>query len=129
MGEVLLTPTRLYVRQALAAIQAGGVHALAHITAVGLTENVPRFLPEGLGVEMDLDAWALPPVFDWLRAQGGMEQAEILKTFNCGIGMVLAVEADRADALTVLLTEAGETVTRLGCVTATEGVAYTGRLA
>ncbi|MHA7851402.1 phosphoribosylformylglycinamidine cyclo-ligase [Roseovarius sp.] len=128
MGEVLLTPTRLYVRQALAAVRAGGVHALAHITGGGLTENVPRFLPEGLGVEMDLDAWALPPVFDWLRAQGGMEQAEILKTFNCGIGMVLAVEADRAEALSALLRAEGETVYRLGHVTGTEGVAYTGRL-
>ncbi|MGB2202992.1 MAG: phosphoribosylformylglycinamidine cyclo-ligase, partial [Pseudooceanicola atlanticus] len=82
VGEALLAPTRLYVQPALAAIRAGGVHGLAHITGGGLTENLPRVLPDGLGVEVDLNAWRLPPVFAWLAQQGGMAEAELLKTFN-----------------------------------------------
>ena len=128
LGEALLTPTRLYVKQALAAVRAGGVHALAHITGGGLSENIPRVLPEGLGVAVDLDAWDLPAVFGWLNEQGGMEQSELLKTFNCGIGMVLAVAPDRAAALEALLSEAGERVCRMGHVIAGEGVIYSGRL-
>ncbi|SDH99677.1 phosphoribosylformylglycinamidine cyclo-ligase [Lutimaribacter saemankumensis] len=128
LGAALLAPTRLYVKQALAAVRSGGVHALAHITGGGLTENLPRVLPEGLGAEIDLDAWDLPGVFGWLRETGGMAEAEMLKTFNCGIGMVLAVAADRADALAAELTEAGETVCKLGRVAAGEGVRYTGTL-
>jgi phosphoribosylformylglycinamidine cyclo-ligase len=128
LGEVLLTPTRLYVTQALAAVKAGGVHALAHITGGGLTENLPRVLPEDMGAEVDLAAWDLPPVFKWLAATGGMAEAELLKTFNCGIGMIVVVAADRADALTAVLEEAGETVSRIGSVTGAPGVAYTGSL-
>lgn len=128
LGAALLTPTRLYVKQALAAVRAGGVHALAHITGGGLTENIPRVLPEGLAAAIDLGAFELPPVFKWLQAQGGMAEAEMLKTFNCGIGLVLAVAADRADAIGALLTAEGETVVRLGEVTAGRGVAYRGAL-
>lgn len=129
LGAALLTPTRLYVKQALSAVRAGGVHALAHITGGGLTENIPRVLPEGMGVAIDLDSFALPPVFGWLAAQGGMAEAEMLKTFNCGIGMVLAVAEDRADALQSLLEAEGETVCCLGHVIETPGVSYTGALA
>ncbi len=128
LGAVLLTPTRLYVKQALAAVRAGGVHALAHITGGGLTENIPRVLPEGMAAEIDLASFALPPVFEWLQTTGGMAEAEMLKTFNCGIGMVLAVAADRADALQGLLSAEGETVYRLGQVSAGEGVRYAGSL-
>jgi phosphoribosylformylglycinamidine cyclo-ligase len=128
LGAALLTPTRLYVKQALAAVRAGGVHALAHITGGGLTENLPRVLPEGLGADIDLDSWTLPDVFQWLAKTGGMDQAEILKTFNSGIGMILSVDADEADALTALLTEAGETVSRIGTVTEGAGMRYTGSL-
>lgn len=129
LGAALLSPTRLYVKQALAAVRTGGVHALAHITGGGLTENIPRVLPEGLGAEIALDAWTLPPVFAWLAAEGGMAEAEMLKTFNSGIGMVLVVDAGEADALTDLLSGQGETVHRLGRVVAGEGVRYTGALA
>jgi phosphoribosylformylglycinamidine cyclo-ligase len=129
LGAALLAPTRIYVRNALAAVRAGGVHALAHITGGGLTENLPRVLPEGLGAEIDLGAWELPGVFRWLRAEGGIAEAEMLKTFNCGIGMVAVVAADRAGALAVQLREAGETVRVLGHVTAGQGVAYRGALA
>ncbi len=128
LGTALLAPTRLYVKQALAAVRAGGVHALAHITGGGLTENLPRVLPEGLGATIDLDAWDLPPVFKWLAQTGDMAEAELLKTFNTGVGMVLAVDASRAAALSALLTEAGETVHQLGTVTAGEGVTYKGAL-
>ena len=128
LGEALLAPTRLYVKQALAAVRAGGVHGLAHITGGGLTENLPRVLPEGLGAEVDLDAWALPPVFDWLVGQAGLEQAELLKTFNSGIGMILVVNAARADDLAAVLEGAGETVYRLGHVIEGAGVTYKGTL-
>ena len=128
LGEALLTPTRLYVRQALAAIRAGGVHGLAHITGGGLTENPPRVLPEGLACEIDLGAWALPPVFRWLATTANMSEPELLKTFNCGIGMILVVAEDRADALTDLLKAEGETVTRLGRIVEGQGVVYKGHL-
>ncbi|ARE41621.1 Phosphoribosylformylglycinamidine cyclo-ligase [Rhodovulum sp. P5] len=128
LGAALLTPTRLYVKPALAAIRAGGVHALAHITGGGLTENLPRVLPEGLGAEIDLSAWEMPPVFRWLAETAGMDEAEVLKTFNAGVGMVLAVAPDRAEALTDLLTGAGETVVRIGRVVPGQGVSYSGRL-
>ncbi|WP_439507427.1 phosphoribosylformylglycinamidine cyclo-ligase [Yoonia sp.] len=128
LGEALLTPTRLYVQPALAAVRAGGVHALAHITGGGLTENLPRVLPDDLGADIDLGSWSLPPVFAWLVQTGGMAQAELLKTFNAGIGMVLVVDAARAEALAALLSEAGETVHRIGTVTEAAGIRYTGAL-
>jgi phosphoribosylformylglycinamidine cyclo-ligase len=128
LGDALLAPTRLYVAPALAAIRAGGVRGLAHITGGGLTENLPRVLPEGLGARVDLASWSLPPVFRWLAEEGGLAQAELLKTFNAGIGMVLVVAADRADALSDLLTDEGERVVRLGAVEAGQGVRYTGAL-
>jgi phosphoribosylformylglycinamidine cyclo-ligase len=128
LGEVLLTPTRLYVQPALAAVRAGGVHALAHITGGGLTENLPRVLPDDLGADIDLGSWSLPPVFAWLVQTGGMAQAELLKTFNAGIGMVLVVDAARAEALAALLSEAGETVHCIGTVTEGAGIRYTGAL-
>ncbi|WP_296427287.1 phosphoribosylformylglycinamidine cyclo-ligase [Yoonia sp.] len=128
LGAALLAPTRLYVKPALAAVRAGGVHALAHITGGGLTENLPRVLPDGLGAQIDLTAWTLPPVFRWLAETGGMAETELLKTFNAGIGMVLSVAAGEAAALTTQLTDAGETVYQLGTVTSGAGVQYSGRL-
>ena len=128
LGAALLAPTRLYVKSALSAINLGGVNALAHITGGGLTENIPRVLPDGMGVQIDLDSWDLPPVFQWLAATGGMQSSELLKTFNCGIGMVLTVSADRADALSRQLTAEGEKVSVLGCVTAGSSVVYKGSL-
>lgn len=129
LGEALLAPTRLYVQQALAAVRAGGVHALAHITGGGLTENPPRVLPDGLACEIDLSSWTLPPVFRWLAETAGMSEPELLKTFNCGIGMIVVVAADRADAIAGLLRAEGETVVTLGRVVRGAGVIYKGRLA
>ena len=128
LGAALLTPTRLYVKQALAAVRAGGVHALAHITGGGLTENPPRVIPEGLACQIDLSAWTLPPVFRWLAETAHMSEPELLKTFNCGIGMILIVAADRAEALGALLSAQGETVTHLGQIVVGEGVIYKGKL-
>ena len=128
LGEALLTPTRLYVKQALAAIRAGGVHGLAHITGGGLTENPPRVLPDGLACEIDLSFWTLPPVFRWLARTANMSEPELLKTFNCGMGMILVVAEDRAEALTTLLQEEGETVIRLGRIVEGRGVIYKGGL-
>ncbi|WP_163850490.1 phosphoribosylformylglycinamidine cyclo-ligase [Pseudooceanicola aestuarii] len=127
LGQALLTPTRLYVNPSLAAVRAGGVHALAHITGGGLTENLPRVL-SGLGARIDLGAWELPGVFDWLARTGGLDRGEMLKTFNCGIGMVLVVAPDRADALAELLRAEGETVARIGTVTEEAAIRYSGEL-
>ncbi|WP_432450252.1 phosphoribosylformylglycinamidine cyclo-ligase [Aliiroseovarius marinus] len=128
LGEALLAPTRLYVRSTLDAIRSGGVHALAHITGGGLTENLPRVLPKGMGAMVDLDEWDLPPVFKWLAATGQMSEAEMLKTFNAGQGMVMVVDQKQATKLIKLLSDAGETVTRLGRISQGEGVKYLGSL-
>ena len=126
LGEALLTPTRLYVKPALAAIGIGGVHGLAHITGGGLTENLPRMLPEGLGCQVDLDAWQLSPVFNWLAQSSGMAPDEMLKTFNAGIGMVLVVAEDKKTEISDALQDEGETVFELGRVIAGQGVYYSG---
>jgi phosphoribosylformylglycinamidine cyclo-ligase len=98
LGEALLTPTRIYVRQILEAIGATrAIKALAHITGGGLTDNIPRVLPAELAAEIDLGAFALPPVFQWLRKEARLDQNETLRTFNCGIGMVLIVSRDDAE--------------------------------
>ncbi|SHL98273.1 phosphoribosylformylglycinamidine cyclo-ligase [Paracoccus solventivorans] len=128
LGRALLTPTRLYVRPLLAALRAGGVRAAAHITGGGITENLPRVLPEGMGASVDLDSWQLPAVFRWLAETGCTPAEEMLKTFNCGIGMIVVVAPDCATALTELLREAGETVVTLGKVEGAPGVRYTGTL-
>ncbi|MGR3640647.1 phosphoribosylformylglycinamidine cyclo-ligase [Alterinioella nitratireducens] len=128
LGAGLLAPTRLYVTPALAGVRAGVVKGLAHITGGGLTENLPRVLPEGCGAEVDLSAWTLPPVFRWLAETGGMEEGELLKTFNAGIGMVAVVPEARAQEAARILTDAGETVTRIGRVSEGAGISYTGAL-
>ena len=128
LGQALLAPTRLYVKQCLAAIRAGGVHGFAHITGGGLTENIPRALNEGQGLEIDLDSWELPAIFKWLSARGKLEPREMLKTFNCGIGMTVIVDAASVDAVRGALIAAGEEVVELGRVTDTAGVVYKGTL-
>ena len=129
LGAALLTPTRLYVKGAVAAIKAGAVHGLAHITGGGLTENLPRALPEGLGAEIDLSRISASPVFGWLAQEGGLDEAEMLKTFNCGVGMIAIVPADRAADARAAFEAAGHAVTELGHVVEGAGVAYSGALA
>ena len=99
LGEALLTPTRLYVKPALAAIATGGVKGLAHITGGGVTDNLPRCLPDGLDAAVNLDAIAVPPVFRWLAKTAGIAEHEMLRTFNCGIGMVAVTDEAHADAV------------------------------
>lgn len=114
LGESLLTPTKVYVKSCLGAIKKGGVKALAHITGGGLLENIPRVLPEGLGVKIKRDAWKLPPVFQWLKEAAQLNDTELHRTFNCGIGMVLVVEPSEALAIAEHLRSEGETVYVLG---------------
>jgi phosphoribosylformylglycinamidine cyclo-ligase len=133
LGEALLTPTRIYVKSLLAAIRiTNAIKALSHITGGGFPDNIPRVLPAGLGVTLDLARVPVLPVFRWLAAVGGVAQPEMLRTFNCGIGMVAVAEPARADAAIAALTGAGETVVRLGAVVSVEPgaprVAYSGRL-
>lgn len=128
MGDAFLEPTRIYVKPALAAIRAGAT-ALAHITGGGLTENLPRVLPDGMGAEIDLSSWTLPPIFAWLAQAAGIEQAEMLKTFNCGVGMIVVAPADQAPAVTAALNEAGEAAFTIGALVAGEGISYSGALA
>ena len=128
IGAALLEPTRIYVKAILDVLGKHAVKGFAHITGGGITENLPRVLPKGLGADIDLDSYSLPPVFDWLAEAGNVAEAEMLKTFNSGIGMILAVAADSAAEIETLLTSQGETVIRLGLVTPGEGVRYSGRL-
>ena len=114
--DALIEPTRIYVKSLLPAIRAGRIHALAHITGGGLLENVPRVLPEGLHARIDADAWAQPRLMAFLQAQGNIEPAEMARTFNCGIGMVLAVAADEVAGLTADLEAAGESVHFIGAI-------------
>ncbi|MGF7205786.1 phosphoribosylformylglycinamidine cyclo-ligase [Skermanella aerolata] len=114
LGTALLTPTRIYVKPVLAAVRAGVVKALAHITGGGLTDNIPRVLPEGLGVTLDASAWPLPPVFRWMAESAAITDDDLARTFNCGIGMVVIVSPDKADDAQRILAEAGESVYRIG---------------
>jgi phosphoribosylformylglycinamidine cyclo-ligase len=128
LGAVLLTPTKLYVKGAVAALRADAVNALAHITGGGLTENLPRVLPEGLGAQIDLGAWDLPPVFKWLATQGGLAEAELLKTFNSGVGMIAVVPQDKIAEAKAAFATHGHDAFEIGHITSTEGVAYKGAL-
>jgi phosphoribosylformylglycinamidine cyclo-ligase len=115
LGEAMLTPTRIYVRSCLAAVrETGGVKALAHITGGGFTENIPRILPKGLAVRVDLARVAVLPIFKWLAKTGGIAEPEMLRTFNCGIGMIAIAEPGEADVIVAALTREGEQVARLG---------------
>jgi phosphoribosylformylglycinamidine cyclo-ligase len=119
VGRALLTPTIIYVRDCLALARAGLAKGFAHITGGGLTENIPRVLPEGLGVSLDAAAWELPPVFRWMAGVGGIAAPDMARTFNCGIGMVAIVAEDRAEAALALLAAAG--ARRIGSVVAATG--------
>ncbi len=132
LGEALLTPTRLYVPSCLAAIRnTKGVKALAHITGGGFIDNIPRVLPDGFSVLLDLDRVPVQPVFKWLAASGNIAEREMLRTFNCGIGMIAVVDAATADAASAQFAANGETVVRLGEVIKHDGAAeasFRGRL-
>jgi phosphoribosylformylglycinamidine cyclo-ligase len=114
LGEALLTPTRIYVRSLLTAIRATGVKALAHITGGGLTENIPRVLPAHVSARIDLATLPVPPVFRWLNGLGPIAEREMLRTFNCGVGMAIIVAAQDVDAVAAALRREGETVVAIG---------------
>src|SRR5580698_1692787 len=131
LGEALLVPTRLYVRSCLEAIQTGGVKGLAHITGGGITDNLPRCLPEGLDADVDLSAISVLPVFQWLAKEAGIAEAEMLRTFNCGIGMVAVSDEKNAGHVIDAFQEAGQQAMRIGTLVAGSGeakVVYRGAL-
>jgi phosphoribosylformylglycinamidine cyclo-ligase len=131
LGRSLLAPTRIYVKSALSLIRKGDVKGFAHITGGGLTENAPRVVPDDMDLEIDLGSWRVLPVFQWLAKAGGVDEREMLRTFNCGIGMIAIVSPDKAAAAVQILSEAGEQVFTLGRLVAGKGeprVRYTGRL-
>jgi phosphoribosylformylglycinamidine cyclo-ligase len=132
LGEAILTPTRIYVKSCLAAIRGTqGVKGLAHITGGGFPDNIPRVLPKGFGARIDLAKVPVAPVFKWLAREGGIAQLEMLRTFNCGIGMMVIASPKDAGAVTEAFTRAGERVVSLGEVVRTAGeprVVFDGKL-
>jgi phosphoribosylformylglycinamidine cyclo-ligase len=116
--DVVMAPTRIYVKSLLKLIATMPVKGMAHITGGGITENVPRVLPAGLTAEIHRANWHLPPLFQWLQAQGNIAPLEMYKTFNCGIGMVVIVDKEHVDIAKQLLETAGETVYTLGKIRA-----------
>jgi phosphoribosylformylglycinamidine cyclo-ligase len=132
LGEAILTPTRIYVKSCLAAIRATkAVKGLAHITGGGFPDNIPRVLPKGLGARIDLARVPVLPVLKWLASEGGIAQSEMLRTFNCGIGMIVIASSKDAAAVAQAFTKAGEKVVTIGEVIAAASeprVAYDGKL-
>ena len=131
LAEALLEPTRIYVKPLLKAIRSThGIKALAHITGGGFPDNIPRVLPDEFAAELDLEAIEVPPVFSWLAKTGGVEPTEMMRTFNCGIGMVIAVAGGQAAQVAAVLQEAGETVTPIGRIVPRrdDGVIYRGTI-
>jgi len=112
--DVVMTPTKLYVQSILALIEAMPVKGMAHITGGGITENIPRVLPEGLTAEINQKSWDLPPLFKWLQAEGNIAPLEMYKTFNCGVGMAVVIAAEHVAQATAILSEHGETVYEIG---------------
>ncbi len=121
LGEALLAPTTIYVKPLLELHNKIDIHALAHITGGGLPENLPRVLPEGTKAIVDADSWERPEIFKWLQKMGNIEESEMLRTFNCGVGMVLCVSEQDADTAMQTLTDAGEQVWRLGRIEESSG--------
>jgi phosphoribosylformylglycinamidine cyclo-ligase len=116
LSDLILAPTRIYVKPVLKLIKSVNVKGLAHITGGGLTENVPRVLPKKLAAHIERGAWTTPPLFTWLKEQGNVAEREMHRVFNCGIGMVAIVSAEEAAAAEALLAKTGETVWRIGAV-------------
>ncbi|MBT8040109.1 MAG: phosphoribosylformylglycinamidine cyclo-ligase [Gammaproteobacteria bacterium] len=121
LGEALLEPTRIYVKPVLDMLKNGGIDGLAHITGGGITENIVRILPDGLGLRVDTSAWKRPAVFNWLQREGGIEPGEMLRTFNCGIGMVMLAHPDQAPGLIQRSIDHGIPCTDIGEVIPQEG--------
>ena len=124
LADALLTPTRIYVAGVLRTLrEVGGIKALAHVTGGGISENLPRVLPPGMAAHVELARFAAPPVFGWLQRVGQLDQADMLRTFNCGIGMVAVVAAAQAAAVTAALRSAGEAAMIIGDIEPARGAA------
>jgi phosphoribosylformylglycinamidine cyclo-ligase len=132
LSGALLTPTRIYVKPILSALKAGiGMKALAHITGGGFIDNIPRVLPDAVAAHVNLNAVSVPKVFGWLARVGGMNEREMLRTFNCGVGMICAIAPEEAEALVAHLNEQGEKAAIIGRITERDGepVTFEGKLA
>jgi phosphoribosylformylglycinamidine cyclo-ligase len=123
LGEALLAPTRIYVKSIHKLLEQIDIHAMSHITGGGLTENLPRVMPENTRAQIDANSWKLPEVFKWLQQQGNITDLEMYRTFNCGIGMVLVINEEDADTAIDVLNQAGESAFRLGEITSSNGAA------
>ena len=121
LREAIIAPTRLYVKPILAALKEFTIKGMAHITGGGITENVPRVLPENTVAQIDAQSWELPKLFQWLQQAGNVQAQEMYRTFNCGIGMVVIVAAEDADKAQAFLAAQGETVYRLGAIRERQG--------
>ncbi len=121
LADVLMEPTRIYVKPMLALMQSFDVKGMVHITGGGLLENVPRVLQDGLTAELDGSSWQMPPLFAWLQQHGGVADHEMHRVFNCGIGMIVIVSPEQADAAQAQLQAAGESVSRIGRIRARNG--------
>ena len=118
--DALLSPTRIYVKSLLKALKiksednAPAIRGMAHITGGGLTENIPRVLPDGMAAHIDVSKWKLPAIFQWLKEQGDLENSDLARTLNCGIGMIVICDPKKANEIEKTLISAGETVYRVG---------------
>jgi len=129
LGEALLVPTRIYVKQTLSVLKtARGIKALCHITGGGFIDNIPRVLPRSMAAKIDLSAVPVLPVFKWLASAGHIEEREMLRTFNCGVGLIAVATREHADEVASSFELAGETIFRIGEIVAGEGVSFAGKL-
>jgi phosphoribosylformylglycinamidine cyclo-ligase len=125
LGLRLLTPTRIYVKSLLQLIESNSVNAIAHITGGGIPENLVRVLHEGIDARVNTSSWQRPAIFDWLQTQGNVAESEMLRTFNCGIGMMVVVPEDQAAAAIESLNAAGETAMEIGVIESGSGQVHT----
>ena len=121
LGDALLAPTRIYVKSILQLLEQLDIHAMSHITGGGLLENLPRVMPENTRAQLDASSWQMPAVFQWLQQQGNIEQSEMYRTFNCGVGMVLVVNSEDTEQAIELLSANGETAWKIGEVVSSTG--------
>ena len=119
--EALLEPTRIYVRPVLALLERVAIKGLTHVTGGGISENLPRALPDAVHAEIDLASWRQDPVFDWLASEGNITAEEMRRTFNCGVGMIVAVDAADVDTALAVLEEHGENAWLIGRIAAEPG--------
>ena len=124
LGEALIMPTKIYVKEILEILANHSVNGMVHVTGGGFTENIPRVLPEGLGADIAMGSWEMNPLFPLIQEKGNIDESEMFKTFNMGIGFILAVDPSEADAMMETIEKTGEKAYKIGTVTKGEGVRY-----